>query len=176
MGGLLRSVWRGTRTFIVAGLAIGVVVSLAGYGVWSTWHAWHVREEAAAGKTWPTSGLFDEATVELTTSCTGSVLAYIVSIVPPISRGVTLPDRVDRSKAMTDRIRQRLEAIRLELREQKRTAPIVAIELRVDEFVRIYSTSERRLTSLEARGMVSCDAASYVRAERLQVTWRERPE
>lgn len=175
MGGLLRSVWRGTRTFIVAGLAIGGVVSLAGYGVWSVWHGWRVREEAAASKMW-TTGLFEEATVELTTRCTGSVLAYIVLIVPPISRGVTLPDRVDRSKAMTDRIRQRLEAIRLELLEEKGTAPIVAIELRVDEFVRIYSTSERQLTSLEARGTVSCDAASYVRAERLQVTWRERPE
>jgi len=176
MGGLLRSAWRGTRTYVLAGLAIGVLVSFAGYGVWSVWHAWRVREEAAASKTWPTSGLFDEATVELTTSCTGSVLAYIVLIVPPIGRGITLPDRIDQSKAMTDRIRQRLEAIRLELLEEKGTTPIVAIEPRVDELVRIYSNSDRRLTSLEARGTVSCDAPSYVRAERLRVTWRERPE
>jgi hypothetical protein len=176
MGGLLRSAWRGTRTYVLAGLAIGVIVSLAGYGVWSVWHAWRVREEAAVSKTWPTSGLFDEATVELTTSCAGSVLAYIVLIVPPISRAVTLPDRIDQSKVKTDRIRLRLEAIRLELVEGKGTAPIVAIEPRVDDFVRIYSTSDRRLTSLEARGTVSCDAASYMRAERLRVTWRERPE
>ena len=33
MGGLLRSAWLGTRMCIVAGLAMGVVVSLAGYGV-----------------------------------------------------------------------------------------------------------------------------------------------
>jgi len=54
--------------------------------------------------------------------------------------------------------------------------PTAAYDVAIDEFVRIYSSNEERLTSLEAWGTLACSPASYVRAEALIVSWTERHE
>ena len=52
---------------------------------------------------------------------------------------------------------------------------VLSYDVAIDEFVRIYSSNEERLTSLEAWGTLACSPASYVRAEALIVSWTERP-
>lgn len=104
---------KSARTFVLAGLVIGGVASLAGYEASSIWQSWRVREEASASKTWPPSSIFGQATVEFTTRCAGSRLSYTLAIIPPESGAATILDRIDQSKVMTDRIRKRLPHCRL---------------------------------------------------------------
>ena len=161
------------RAQILAGLLIGVIISAAGYWAWSTWQSWRVEELTSVSRTWPPGRIFDEASVQITTKCTKSILFYTVEIIPRKSTGVTLWERADSSKAMTDRIKTRLEGIRLQFVD-KDGLPTAAYEVPIDEFVRMYSSSDERLTSLEARGTRPCDPASYVRSAGLKVRWLER--
>jgi hypothetical protein len=112
-------------------------------------------------------------TVEITTKCSDSTLSYIVAIIPPKTEtGLTHSERTDRGKVVTDQIRKHIKAIRLQFVE-KEGSPTAAYDLAIGAFVRIYSSTDERPTSLEARGTLACRSASYVRAEALRVGWIE---
>jgi hypothetical protein len=74
---------------------------------------------------------------------------------------------------MTDKLRERLKAIELQLVD-KEGFPIGAFDLVTDNFIRIYSSNDERLAILEARGTLPCSPASYLRAEELIASWTER--
>lgn len=160
---------------ILAGLFMAVVIVAACYWSWSAWHSWRLADLASVTTTWPNSRILNDVLVEIKTKCSDSVLSYDVVIVPPKSNAaLTLAEKTDIAKVMTDRLRERLKAIRVQLVD-KDGFPTAAYDVAIDEFVRIYSSNEERLTSLEAWGTLACNPASYVRAEALIVSWTERP-
>lgn len=163
---------------VTAGVLVTVVVVPAGHWAWSVWDARRLEEAVAVPRTWPTSRMMDSAIVEVQTTCSNSVLSYVVVIVPLIGpltddAGLTRFERTDRGKVMTDALRERLDAIHLRF-EDKDGRPADAHDLAIDDFVRIFSSSAERPTSLEARGTGTCSPASYLRANTLKVTWTER--
>lgn len=163
---------------VVTGVLVTVVVVPAGHWAWSVWDARRLEEAAAVPRTWPTSRMMDSATVEVQTTCSSSVLSYVVVIVPRIApltddSLLTRFERTDRGKVMTDALRERLTVIHLRF-EDKDGTPADALDLAIDDFVRIFSSSAERPTSLEARGTGACSPASYLRADSLKVTWSER--
>ena len=118
--------------------------------------------------------MMDSATVEVQTTCSSSVLSYVVVIVPVTDDApLTRFEKTDRGKVMTDALRERLTAIHLRFEDQD-GLPVDAYDLAIDDFVRIFSSSEERPASLEARGTGACSPASYLRADTLKVTWTER--
>ena len=161
-----------------AGVLVTLVVVPAGHWAWNAWDARRLEEAAAVPRTWPTSRMMDSAAVEVQTTCINSVLSYVVVIVPRIApltddSLLTRFERTDRGKVMTDALRERLTAIHLRF-EDKDGTPADAFDLAIDDFVRIFSSSEERPASLEARGTGACGPASYLRADTLKVTWTER--
>jgi len=163
---------------VTAGVLATMVLVPAGHWVWSVWDARRLEQVVAVPRTWPTSRMVDSATVEVQTTCINSVLSYVVVIVPriaPLTDDSLLArfERTDRGKVMTDALRERLRAIHLRF-EDKDGAPAGALDLAIGDFVRMFSTSAERPTSLEARGSGACSPARYVRAESLKVTWTER--
>jgi hypothetical protein len=164
---------KGARVQILAGLLVGAILSAAGYWVWSTWEAWRVKELASVVKTWPTSKIVDNASVEVTTRCAGSGLSFTVVIIPPSEAGLTLWERTDEGRLVTERIRKRLRALHLQF-VYRDGSPAAAYDLPMDGFVRIYSDNKDSPTRLEYRGTHTCSAGSYVRAQTLKLTWIER--
>ena len=159
---------------VVAGVLTTVVVVPAGHWAWTAWDARRLEEAVAVPRTWPASRMMDSATVEVQTTCSSSVLSYVVVIVPLLDdAALTLFEKTDRGKVMTDALRERLTAIHLRF-EDKDGLPVDAYDLAIDDFVRIFSSSAGRPTSLEARGTGACSPASYLRADTLKVTWTER--
>jgi hypothetical protein len=160
---------------ILAGLFMAVVIVAACYWTWSGWHSWRLADLASVTTTWPNSRILDNVLVEIKTKCSDSVLSYVVVIVPPKSNAaLTLAEKTDIAKVMTDRLRERLKSIHVQLVD-KDGFPTAAYDVAIDKFVRIYSSNEERLTSLEAWGTLACSPASYVRAEALIVSWTEWP-
>jgi hypothetical protein len=170
--GIKKKIW--FRFRILIGLFISVAVIAASYWVWSTWESWRINELASLSKTWPASNIPEEdGTVEITTKCSDSTLSYIVAIVPSRSQaGLTHSERTDSGRVVTDRIRNRIKTIRLQFVDRG-GSPTAAYDLPIDEFIRIYSSSDERPTSLEARGTLACSPASYVRADTLRLSWIE---
>ena len=165
---------KGARIHILAGLLAGAFLSAAGYWVWSTWEAWRVEELASVAKTWPTSKIVDNASVEVTTRCAGSGLSFTVAIIPPPSEArLTLWERTDEGRLVTERIRKRLRAIHLQFVDRD-GSPAAAYDLPMDGFVRIYSDNEESPTRLEYRGTLTCNAGTYVRAQTLKLSWIEQ--
>jgi hypothetical protein len=163
------------RLRILAGLFMAVVIVASCYWTWSTWHSWRIADLASVTTTWPNSRILNDVLVEIKTKCSDSVLSYDVVIVPPKSNAaLTLPEKIETAKMMTDSLRERLKTIHVQLVD-KDGFPTTAYDVAIDEFVRIYSSNEERLTSLEAWGTLACSPASYVRAEALIVSWTERP-
>ena len=164
----------GRYTF--AGLLVAGALSGAGYWAWTAWTAWRLEGVASIPKTWPTGTILDNVTVEVTTSCSGSELSYTIAIVPPpapetLSRG----ERTDAAKAATDTVRQRLKVLRLQFVDAT-GGPTAAYELPIEGFIRIYSSSDGRLTRLEDRGVLPCTPADYVRASTMTLGWIDRGE
>ena len=159
---------------VTAGVLVTVVVVPAGHWAWNAWDARRLEEAAAVLRTWPTSRMMDSATVEVQTTCSSSVLSYVVVIVPlPDDAPLTLFEKTDRGKVMTDALRERLTALHLRFADED-GRPADAYDLAIDDFVRIFSSSEERPISLEARGTGACSPAEYLRADSLRVTWTER--
>ena len=159
---------------VTAGVLVTVVVVPAGHWAWTAWDARRLEEAAAVPRTWPASRMMDSATVEVQTTCINSVLSYVVVIAPVTDDApLTRFEKTDRGKVMTDALRERLTVIHLRF-EDKDGLPADAYDLAIDDFVRIFSSSEERPTSLEARGTGACSPASYLRADTLKVTWTER--
>jgi hypothetical protein len=159
---------------ILAGLFMAVVIVAACYWTWSVWHSWQLADLASVTTTWPNSRILDDVLVEIKTKCSNSVLSYVVIVIPPKSNAaLTLAEKTDIARVMTDRLRERLKAIHVQLVD-KDGFPTAAYDVAIDEFVRIYSSNEERPTSLEAWGTLACSPASYVRAEALMVSWTER--
>ena len=101
-------------------------------------------------------------------------LTYVLVLLPPKSNASTLAERADKAKVATDSLRERLEPIHFLMVDQE-GALIVSHTVPVDEFVRISSSDEERLATLEARGTIPCDPAKYLRAQSLTVSSAERP-
>jgi hypothetical protein len=171
-------VWDGLKQEwlrILAGLFMAVVIVAACYWTWIAWHSWRIADLASVTTTWPNSRILNDVLVEIKTKCSDSVLSYDVVIVPPKSNAaLTLTEKIETAKMMTDSLRERLKTIHVQLID-KDGFPTAAYDVAIDEFVRIYSSNEERLTSLEAWGTLACSPASYVRAEALIVSWTERP-
>jgi hypothetical protein len=171
-------VWDGLKhewLRILAGLFMAVVIVASCYWTWSAWHSWRIADLASVTTTWPSSRILNDVLVEVKTKCSDSVLSYDVVIVPPKSNAaLTLPEKIETAKIMTDRLRERLKSIHVQLVD-KDGFPTAAYDVAIDEFVRIYSSNEERLTSLEAWGTLACTPATYIRAEALTVSWTERP-
>jgi hypothetical protein len=169
--------WAGVKQAwlrILAGLFMAVVIVAACYWTWSVWHSWQLADLASVTTMWPNSRILDDVLVEIKTKCTNSVLSYVVIVIPPKSNAaLTLAEKTDIARVMTDRLRERLKAIHVQLVD-KDGFPTAAYDVAIDEFVRIYSSNEERPTSLEAWGTLACSPASYVRAEALMVSWTER--
>lgn len=162
--------------YTLAGLLVATGVSGAGYWAWNTWTAWRLERLASGTKTWPTSTILDNATLEVTTSCYGSALSYTVAIVPlPANPMLSRGERTDAAKAATDQVRRRLRVIRLQFEDADGITTAV-YELPIDGFIRMYSDSDERLTRLEERSVRTCTPADYVRASKLKVGWIERAD
>jgi hypothetical protein len=173
------TLWNGVkRTWfrIVASLFMVVVIVAACYWAWSAWTSWRLAELASVSTAWPNIRILNDVTVETRTKCRDSVLSYIVVLVPPKSDvAVTLADKTDAAKNMTDRLRERLKAIHVRFVD-KDGFPTAAYDIAIDEFVRLYSSDHERPTTLEAWGRVPCSPASYLQAESLHLSWTERHE
>jgi hypothetical protein len=173
------TLWNGvrrTRFRILASSFMVVVIIAACYGAWSAWTSWRLAELASVSKPWPRIRILNDVMVETRTKCRDSVLSYVVVLVPPKSDGaVTLADKTDAAKVMTDRLRERLKAIHVKFVD-KDGFPTAAYDVAIDEFVRLYFSDHQRPTTLEARGRVPCSPASYLQAESLLLSWTERHE
>jgi hypothetical protein len=168
--GWIKHRWRS----VSAGVLVTLVVVPAAHWAWSAWDARRLEEEASVPRTWPTGRMMDSAIVEVQTTCRSSVLSYVVVIVPvPGDTALTRFDKADRGKVMTDALREHLKVIHLQL-EDKDGLSVGAYDLAIDDFIRIFSSSEERPATLEARGTRACNPAVYVRADALKVTWIER--
>ena len=171
--------WNGVKRawfHILASLFMVVIIVGACYWTWSAWTAWRLAELASVSTTWPSIRILNDATVETRTKCRDSVLSFIVVLVPPKSdAAVTLADKTDAARIMTDRLRERLKAIHVKFVD-KDGFPTAAYDVPIDEFVRLYSGNHERPTTLEAWGRVHCSPASYLQAESLLLSWTERQE
>jgi hypothetical protein len=165
---------RGRRS-ILLGVLIGILLSAVCYWTVSAWQSRRLEQRASTSKTWPVVSIPGDVTVEVTTRCHSSTLSYIVSIIPPPGAStLSLWERTDQGKIATDQIRERVRSIRLEF-AGKEGVPSAHYDLPMDDFVRIYSTRDNRPLTLEARGMLACDARHYVREDTLRLDWVERP-
>jgi hypothetical protein len=164
------------RTWLRAlgGFFIATVVLAACYWPVKVLQSWQIADRASATRTWPSGRILNDVIVEAQTKCSDSALTYVLVLLPPKSNASTLAERADKAKVVTDRLRERLEPIHL-LMVDKDGTPTVSHTVPVDEFVRIYSSDEERLATLEARGTIPCDSANYLRAESLTVSSTERP-
>jgi len=159
---------------VAAGVLVTLVVVPATHWAWRVWDARRLEEEASVPRTWPTSRMMESAIVEIQTTCNSSVLSYVVVIVPLTGdAALTRFEKTDRGKVMTDTLRERVKEIRFQF-EDKDGLPTEAYDLTIDDFVRIFSSSDERPTSLEARGTGTCSPAKYLRADALKLTWVER--
>jgi len=154
---------------VLVGVVIGAVLGTASYWAWSTWQARQLERRVSVMKTWPAATILGDVTVEVMTRCGNATLAYIVSLIPPRS---TLPlslwEKTDQGKVVTDEVRRRLKSIRLRFADKAGT-PIADYELPIGSFVRIYSSDDERPLILEARGTTSCHARRYAREDALAV-------
>jgi hypothetical protein len=170
--------WNGfKRTWfrILASLFMTVIIVAACHWMWGVWHSWQLADAASVTTTWPTNTILNNVAVEVKTKCRDSQLSYVVVIVPPKSSAtLSIGERTDRAKIVTDKLRERLEAIQLQFVD-KEGFPIAAFAIVTDNFIRIYSSNDERLAILEARGTLPCSPASYQRAEELILSWTERP-
>ena len=173
------TLWNGVRRTwfgILASLFMVVVIIAACYGAWGAWTSWRLAKLASVSTTWPNIRILNDVTVETRTRCRDSVLSYIVVLVPPKNDdAVTLADKTDAAKVMTDKLRERLKAIHLRFVD-KDGFPTAAYDVAIDEFVRLYFSDHARPTTLEARGRVPCSPASYLQTKSLLLSWTERPE
>ena len=172
-------VWHGVKRAwfrILVGLFMAGVTVAACYWTWSVWDSWRLADLASVTRTWPNQRILNNVAVEIQTKCSDSVLSYVVVIVPPkSSAALTLAEKTDFAKVSTDRIRERLKALHLKFID-KDGFPTAAYDIAIDSFIRMYSSNEERLTSLEARDTLACSPTSYVRAETLLLSWTERHE
>lgn len=137
-------------------------------------YSWRLDWLASVTKTWPTSRILNDATIEVETKCSESVLSYVVAIVPLLGdAALTHVEKTNRGMFITDWIRQHLKVIHLQFVDRD-GSPTAAYDVAIDEFVRIYSSSDERPTRLEARGMLACNPANYVLAETLKLNLVER--
>ena len=173
------TLWNGVRRTwfgILASLFMVVVIIAACYGAWGAWTSWRLAKLASVSRTWPNIRILNDVTVETRTRCRDSVLSYIVVLVPPKNDdAVTLADKTDAAKVLTDRLRERLKAIHLRFVD-KDGFPTAAYDVAIDEFVRLYFSDHERPTTLEARGRVPCRPASYLQTDSLLLSWTERHE
>ena len=173
------TLWNGAkRTWfrILASLFMVVVIIAVCYWAWSAWTSWRLAELESVSTTWPSIRILNDVTVETKTKCRDSVLSYIVVLVPPKNDvAVTLAEKTDAARSVTDRVRERLKAIHVRFVD-KDGFPTVAYDVAIDEFVRLYSSDHGRPTTLEAWGRVPCSPASYLQAESLLLSWTERHE
>jgi hypothetical protein len=168
-----RVVTRG-RLSIAMGMILAGLAALGVYWTWSVYEVWRFEQLVSVSKTWEPSRMLGNVTVEVTTQCREPALFYTVTIVPP-GRDATLTrvENADRARTDTDDLRSRIRAVRLSLVEHD-GSPIADYEVPIEEFVRLYSSSEERPATLEARGIQACDARRYMRARELKVTASER--
>jgi hypothetical protein len=164
------------RTWLRAlgGFFIATVVLAACYWPVSVLQSWRIADLASATRTWPSGTILNDVIVEAQTKCSDSELTYVLVLLPPKSNASTLAERAAKAKLETDRLRERLNPIHFVMVDKDGTRT-VSHTVPVDEFVRIYSSDEERLATLEARGTIPCDSASYLRADSLTVTATERP-
>ena len=161
---------------IIASLFMVVVITAACYWAWSAWTSWRLAKQASVSTTWPKMRIVNDVTVETRTKCRDSVLSYSVVLVPPKSDvALTLADKTDAARVLTERLRERLKAIQIKFVD-KDGFPTAAYDVPIDEFVRLYSGSHERPTTLEAWGRVPCSPASYLKAKSLLLSWTERHE
>ena len=153
---------------VLGGVFIATVVLAASYWPLKALQSWRIADRASATRTWPSGKILNDVIVEAQTKCSDSALTYVLILLPPKSDASTLAERTDKAKVVTDRLRARLEAIHFVMAD-KDDVPIVSHTVPVDEFVRIYSSDEERLATLEARGTLPCNTADYLRAESLSV-------
>lgn len=174
---ICQRVWGGlTRAWvpIFAGMFIAGVAAAACYWTWSVWESWRLAALASVTTTWPQQRILNNAIVEVETKCNASVLYYVIVVVPPMANSaVTHAEKTDLAKITTDRLKGRLRTIHLQFIDTD-GVPTATYDVAIDEFVRIYSSNERRPMSLEARGTMACNPASYLRARRLLLSWTER--
>jgi hypothetical protein len=164
-----------TVVSILVILAMTVIVLAAGHWMWGVWHSWQLADAASVTTTWPINRILNDVAVEVKTNCRDSRLSYVVAIVPPTSSAtLTLSERTDIAKILTDKLRERLKAVEVQFVD-KDGVPAAPINIVIDDFDRIFSSNAERPAILEARGTLSCSPASYLRAEELIVSWTERP-
>ena len=174
-------VWLGPWTFVqrtwlrvLVGLLIATVVVGACYWPVTVLQSWRIADRASATRTWPSARILNDVIVETQTKCSDAALSYVLVLLPPKSNASTLAERADKAKVVTDKLMERLEPIHFVMVD-KDGVPTVSHTVPVDEFVRIYSSDEERLATLEARGAIPCDSAKYLRAESLTVSSGGRP-
>ena len=159
---------------ILPGLFLAVVIVAASNWMWGVWHAWRLADAASVTRTWPNSSILSNVTVEVETNCSDSQLSYVVVLVPPkSSAALTVAERADMARVLTDKLRARLKVVTFQLID-KDGFPAATHAVAIDEFVRIYSSNDERPATLEARGTLACTPATYVRAETLKLGWTER--
>lgn len=164
-----------TVVSVLALLAMIVVIVAAGHWMWGVRHSWQLADAASVTTTWPTNRILNDVAVEVNTNCRDSRLSYVVAILPPKSTAtLTLGERTDIARMLTDKLRERLKAVEVQFVD-KDGVPAGAISVVIDDFNRIYSSNAERPAILEARGTLPCSPASYLRAEELIVRWTERP-
>jgi hypothetical protein len=171
--------WNGVkRTWfgILTSLFMVVVITAGCYWAWSAWTSWRFAKLASVSTTWPKIGIGNDVTVEARTKCRDSVMSYSVVLVPPKSEtALTLADKTDAARVLTERLRERLKAIHIKFID-KDGFPTAAYDVPIDEFVRLYSGNHERPTTLEAWGRVPCSPASYLQAKSILLSWTERHE
>lgn len=159
---------------ILPGLFMVVVIVAGCHWMWGVWHAWQLADAASVTKTWPNSGILSNVAVEVETKCSDSRLSYVIVLVPPKNTAaMTVAERADVARVLTDKLRERLRVVTFQLVD-KDGFPTAIQPVAIDEFVRIYSSNEDRPATLEARGTLACSPASYVRAEAVKLSWTER--
>lgn len=159
---------------VLGGFLVAAVVLTACYWPVKALQSRRIADRASATRIWPSARILNDVIVETRTKCSDSELTYVLVLLPPKSNASTLAERADKAKVATDSLRERLEPIHFLMVDQE-GALIVSHTVPVDEFVRIYSSDEERLATLEARGTIPCDPAKYLRAQSLTVSSAERP-
>lgn len=159
---------------ILPGLFMAVLIVAACHWMWGVWQAWQLADAASVTKAWPNGGILSNVAVEVETKCSDSRLSYVVVLVPPKDRAaLTVAEKTDVARVFTDKLRERLKVVTFQLID-KAGFPTATHAVAIDEFVRIYSSNDDRPATLEARGALVCNPASYVRAEAIKLSWTER--
>jgi hypothetical protein len=160
---------------ILVSLFVAIVIGTTSYWMWGLWQSWQLADAASITTTWPARTILNDVAVEVQTKCRNSRLSYVIVVLPPNSNAaLTWTERTNMAKVMTDTVRTRLKAIDLRFVDKDGLAA-AAFDVGIDDFVRIYSSDYERPASLEARGSLTCDPATYLRAAELVLSWTERP-